>query len=369
MQTNAPGFRVFLPDSNNRARVTVLAKGSEMMRGSELESSVKSHTRKDEHKNAERNRPDAATASSVKKSVKKNGERRVERHRIDYFPYLLFAPVLVILLVFFAFPMIRLLMLSVQSGKILRINEVNKFVGFKHFIYIFTHSRYLNQFYHTLVYVIGCVVGSYVLGLATALLLNESFRGRTAARVLVVMPWAISLTVTCLSWIWIMDFQWGILNVMLQEIGIIKEPIGWLHKRQWAMFSVILVTTWRTYPFTGLMLLAGLQNIPNYLYDAAEIDGAGAFRKFWYVTIPQLRSVSNVVLLILSIWSLRRISYVMMLTGGGPNRATEVLALGIYDTAFKGFEFGRASALSVVMVFITILYVLFYLKVTGKTEI
>ena len=298
-----------------------------------------------------------------------NTIQQVAGHKTDYFPYLLFAPVLIVLLAFFAFPMIRLLLLSVQSGRILRINEVDNFVGFKHYVHIFTHSQYLNQFYHTLVYIIGCVVGSYTLGLATAILLNESYRGRSVTRVLVVLPWAVALTVTCLSWIWILDFQFGILNVVLQETGLIKERIGWLHDRTWAMFSVVLVTTWRTYPFTGLMLLAGLQNIPNYLYDAAEIDGAGTLRKFWYVTLPQLRSVSNVVLLILSIWSLRRISYVMMLTGGGPSRATETLALGIYDTAFKSFEFGRASALGVVMVFITIIYVIFYLKVTRKTEI
>jgi multiple sugar transport system permease protein len=278
-------------------------------------------------------------------------------------------PTIVMVLLFLAYPLFRLFVLSFESGELISLSEGSAFVGLEHYIYILTHERFLGQLVATLLYTVGTVLGSYLVGFAGALLLNQAFWGRNVARVVVLTPWAVSVTVTCLIWIWILDTQFGALNAVLTETGLVTSRIGWLHTRGWAMFSVVLVTTWRTAPFSALMLLAGLQSIPTYLYDAARIDGSGPIRSFFSITIPQLRSVSSTVVLILSIWAFRRIGYVLMLTGGGPSRTTETLVLGIHGEAFGSFEFGRASALSILMVIVTLVYVSIYVRVMKTTEV
>ena len=183
--------------------------------------------------------------------------------RFDVFPYLLLVPTVVVVAVFLAYPLVRLLTLSFEEGKLTRLAEEATFVGLRHYIYILTDIRFLYQLVNTIIYTVGTVFGSYLVGMAGALLLDARFIGRNIVRVIVLTPWAVSVTVTCLIWMWILDTQFGILNAALMELGITETRIGWLHTKGWAMFSVILVTTWRTAPFACLMILAGLQSIPR----------------------------------------------------------------------------------------------------------
>jgi multiple sugar transport system permease protein len=284
--------------------------------------------------------------------------------RTDHFPHMLNLPALLILLSLLLVPLITLLLTSFQSGI---LSGKNEFVGLRNYIYILTHRRYLQMVFTTLVYCSGTVTLSYLLGVGGALILDQYFPGRSLARVLFLIPWAVSISVTSLIWSWILDWQFGIVNVAMQRMGL--APVGWLFMRGWSMVSVIFVTSWRDSPFICLTVLAALQNIPPQLYDAGKIDGAGGWSLFWNITVPQLRSITGVVVLMLCIWAFRRISYVLMLTGGGPSNTTQTLVLGIHDDAFSAFEFGRSSALSVLMTIFASIYVVFYMRHTKTTEV
>lgn len=219
----------------------------------------------------------------------------------------------------------------------------------------------------TVVYTIGVVAGAYLVGLGNALLLNTAFRGRTLARTLIIVPWAIPHVVTVLIWNWMLDANYGVINYFLQTFRIIESPLQWRAMPDLALISVVGVTVWSVYPVSLVMLLAGLQSIPRDLYEAAAVDGSNAWQRFWHITWPGLAPVNIVLILLLSLMAFTRVvTIIYLMTAGGPAGATETLPIQTYLTAFKFFRMGYASAIGTVVLAIAVIFSIVYLVVTSR---
>ncbi len=210
---------------------------------------------------------------------------------------------------------------------------------------------------------VGCAVSlQFALGLGAALLLNRSFAWRGVARALIVVPWALPSVIIGLIWTWMLDFNLGVLNEILVRLGVLAQPIAWLARPDTAMIAVILAVVWQGFPFFAVTLLAGLQSIPNDLYEAASIDGAGSFDQFRYVTLPGLAGVIATTLLLRMIWVANSLDLIFVMTGGGPGTATQTLPLHAFLTAWSGGNYGQGSALAVLLTLILLGVVVLHVR-------
>jgi multiple sugar transport system permease protein len=220
---------------------------------------------------------------------------------------------------------------------------------FHHYTRLFSDPEFWNSLKNTLTFVPLSVLGDFVLGLAVALLLNQTIRGKGFFRVLTILPWMIPSVVTAATWRWMYNPVSGIINAVLMQLGFIHEPILWLSTPSTAMFSIIVANIWRGFPYVMLVLLAGLQTIPHDIYEAGAIDGVNVWQRFYYLTLPNLKKSIAVVLALVTVWEFRQIDLVMTMTGGGPGTLTDVLVTTIYKQYFQFFQFEYASAIAIVM--------------------
>jgi multiple sugar transport system permease protein len=292
------------------------------------------------------------------------------RRRADLYPYWLLAPSVLALGLIILYPIAQAIILSVQEGNLLKggAAEARPFVGLRNYVTALSLPEFWRSLWVSLVYAIVAVAGSYVIGLFLALLMTASFRGRAIARVLAIAPWAMPPVVTSIVWLWMYDPQFGVINYLLQQARLIGGNLAWLSDPILALPAVIAVTIWKHVPLAMMVLLAGLQSIPHELYEAARIDGAGPLAEFRYVTIPGLRPVSAVIVLMLSLWTFKEFTYVYVLTGGGPGRATETLVLQVYDQAFKYLDFGLAAATGVLVMLMCLAFAAVYLPIVYGGE-
>jgi len=250
-----------------------------------------------------------------------------------------------------------------------RPRTAHDFVGFAHYQDMFYSPDFWHSVFNTVEYTIFGVAGAFLLALMLALLLNRNFRGRTIARAMIISPWPVPYVVVSLIWVWMLSDQFGIINHLLLRTGLIKGKFHWLQEPNLAMLSVIVTTIWKEFPFATIMMLAGLQSISQDQYDQAAVDGANSFQIFRYITLPNLRPVATIVLLLLIIWIFKRFTIIFVMTGGGPGGATETLIIRTYLAAFNYLKFGRASALGTLMLCITLVFAAVYLWVQEKRRI
>ncbi|HAZ27740.1 TPA: sugar ABC transporter permease [Candidatus Acetothermia bacterium] len=217
------------------------------------------------------------------------------------------------------------------------------------------------------VYFVGATVALHlVLGLAVALALNSAIRGRRFFRVMAILPWTVPDVVAGLVWGWMYNPLSGILNDVLLRVGLIASPVEWLATRALVMPSVILADVWRGYPFAMLVLLAGLQAIPQEQYEAAKVDGASPIREFFHVTLPNLKRMIAIATILGIVWQARRFGLIWVMTEGGPARATEILSVLAYRQYFGFFNFEYASAISVVLALALLLIGLPYVRAVAR---
>lgn len=202
------------------------------------------------------------------------------------------------------------------------------------------------------------------IGLALALVVNELRVARTALRIVFLTPWMVAPAVGATIWLWLLEPQFGVVNYLLRAAGTIAAPVAWLGEPGTALASVIAVDVWRGVPFVMLLMLAGLQTIPVDQYEAAAIDGAGAWTRFRFVTWPNLRYLVVVATTLDVINTIRHYDIIGVMTGGGPAGATEVLPVLIYNTAFRGNRLGEAAAIGVALLCIVLVLVVVYVKTT-----
>jgi multiple sugar transport system permease protein len=241
----------------------------------------------------------------------------------------------------------------------------------------YTWSNYANllkdpffarTFWNTAVFVFLSVASHMILGLAVAMVLNRALPAKLLFRLIVLLPWVVPDVVAGIIWKWMYDPIYGALNDVLLRIGLIDTPIEWLSNPHLALFSVILVNLWRGFPFVMLILLAGLQAIPQHLYEAAAIDGASKWQLFLHITIPGLRKMMVVALALDTVWEVRRFGLIQAMTQGGPGILTEVLSTYTYKQYFRFFRFEYASAISVVMTMVLLLVSLPYIWMISQEE-
>jgi multiple sugar transport system permease protein len=211
--------------------------------------------------------------------------------------------------------------------------------------------------------VLGSIVFQMILGIATAILLNQNFRGRGVLRAVTLIPWVVPSIVAATTWAWMFHTEFGIINYMLTGPGIIEKPIGWLTNKDTVLPVLIAINVWKLFPFVAIMILAGLQSIPNDLYEAARVDGANFWDEVWHVMLPSVRPVIVAVTLLLVIWGLNAITIIYAITKGGPANKTLITPIQIFRTAFESVQFNQAAALSVMFFGVVIIIVFIYIRV------
>ncbi|MFF6984276.1 carbohydrate ABC transporter permease [Streptomyces sp. NPDC008343] len=221
---------------------------------------------------------------------------------------------------------------------------------------------------HTLVFTAGTTVAAFAIGFALALALNAGLRGSGFLRGLFLFPWVIPGVVTSFLWMWIFNANYGLLNGLLIKLNLMDESITWLGEPGTAMFAVIVTKTWASFPWMMVMMLAALQTVPNELYEAAAVDGAGMLRRFRSITWPGVRSIAMLALLLEFIWNFQHFDTIYVLTGGGPANATQTFAVAVYQNAFQGFDLGRASALGGLWMLLLLLLVGGYLFLSQRED-
>lgn len=265
--------------------------------------------------------------------------------------YLFVSPALLLVGLVALAPITAALWLSLRQQ--LPIFGIDEFVGAGNYLQLWSDERFWAACRTTLYFTSLSVSAELLLGLAFALLLNRlsdgAGRGLRWAQVMIILPWAIPTVVSAQIWAWLYQPDYGLLNYLLQEVGITAGRIEWLADPDWAIHAAIVMDVWKTTPFAALLLLAGLKTVPEELYAAAQVDGAGAWEQFRWITLPLLMPVIVIVLVFRTMDAVRVFDAVFVLTGGGPGNSTETLSIYAYKTLFQTLQFGYGSALATAM--------------------
>lgn len=222
--------------------------------------------------------------------------------------------------------------------------------------------RFWDSLVNTGIFAVGSVGLALLWGLATALLLDLRFPGRAAVRLAVILPWAVPATIGSLVWMFLFDGHLGLINHMLLSLGLIAEPISFLVHGEFAMVAVIVAHAWHSYPFFAVMLLATLQSVPPELREAARVDGANRLQRFRHITLPALRNTMVVSGFLSLLSAIRDVETILVMTGGGPGRATETLALRIWNESFRFYDVGLGAAQGVVAFALSLALMAFALR-------
>jgi multiple sugar transport system permease protein len=274
--------------------------------------------------------------------------------RQHWLGYLLLAPAVLLIALLIVYPLFISADLSLQNVGIARLDQAHKPYTVANYERLFGSADFWSASWVTLQLVVVVTLSCFVVGLGTALLANARFRGRAVVRLLVALPWAVPEIVATVIFGWMFDSSFGLMNWLLLKAGLISETINWFSSPDAAFWVVCTTMTWKGYPFVSIMVLAGLQSIPDDFYNAAKVDGANAWQRLIYITLPSLMPVIAVTLVLVMLWVFRDFSIIYTLTGGGPLKATQTLAIMTYEQAFGFFHMGYASAIGIVTLVICV---------------
>ncbi len=208
----------------------------------------------------------------------------------------------------------------------------------------------------------------YLIGLGIALLLNKSFRGRGIYRSLMLIPWVVPGIAAAMTWKWMYASQYGIVNHILQALGLIDQNIDWLGSTSTALGSIMVTTVWKDIPFVTIVLLAALQSVDTTLYEAVKIDGGNAWQAFWHITMTGIKNVSITTILLEIIWTFNKFDLVYTMTKGGPSNSTQTIPVYTYITAFNFFKFNKAAAVGVIGLLLVGVFAVLYIIYNNKEE-
>lgn len=256
---------------------------------------------------------------------------------------MLIIPVVIVIFGIIGIPLVQAVYLSF-TDKV--VGKSPKFIGIGNYISIWKDPDYWRVLLNTVIYTVGNVWFKLVFGMILALVLNQNFPGRTLARTVLLLPWALPGMVAAMNWRWMYDSTYGILNSMLLSSGLRELPIQWLSSPDIALISVMIVNIWRGVPFFLFSLLGGLQTIDGQMYEAAMIDGAGPVRQFFSITVPSINTIIKIAVILSTIWTFNDFENIYLVTGGGPLRASSVISTFTYDVSFIQNELGRSLAVA-----------------------
>jgi multiple sugar transport system permease protein len=287
------------------------------------------------------------------------------RERLLQLAFLL--PAVVYLLLFFGYPVVQNVLMGFQEYTTATFYTGEApWVGFANYAAVLTSAVFDQALLNTVLFTVGSIAGQFVIGLAIAVFFQRRFPLSGVLRSLLLLPWLIPLIVSGAVWRWILDQDNGALNRFLGGLGLVGENPGWLTSTSLALIAVIGVNIWIGIPFNTTILYGGLQDIPEELYEAAALDGATGWRAFRHVTWPLLRPVVNVVLVLGVVYTIKVLDIILGLTGGGPANATQTIATQSYHLSFQEFEFGQGAALGNVLIVISLVFALLYLRANRR---
>ena len=275
--------------------------------------------------------------------------------------YLLIAPAAIFLLSVVGWPIYETFRLSLYRSP--ADSTVETYVGLQHYIDIVNDEFFAQLLWQTGRWVLLGVAGKTVLGLLIAVHLKNDIRGRKFFRTAFLIPWGIPYAISAVVFRWIEHPQYGYLNAILMKLGVIDQGIGILGNPDVAWLGVVVADIWIGTPFMAIIFLAGLQSIPEELYEAAAIDGAEKWHQFWYITIPQLKSVLLIATLLSTIWTFVSFDVIWTMTGGGPINTTATLVIWIYQVGLENGNLGEGAAYSVIGFLFLMVFAVIYLRI------
>lgn len=290
------------------------------------------------------------------------------RQREQLTGWLLSLPALIILILVFAYPIGRAFWLSLFTENLgTQLEPI--FTGLENYARMFGDGRFWNSLGNTAIFTFFSLLLELLFGIIIALVLDQQFRARGIVRTIGILPWALPTAVMGLAWEWIFNDQYGVVNDILRGLGVIESGITWLGDPGRAMFALILADVWKTTPFIAVILLAGLQAIPQDLYEARSIDGANPIQNFFQITLPLITPQMIIALLFRFAQAFGIFELVTVMTGGGPAGSTETVSLYIYDTVMRYLDFGYGAALIVITFLILIIAVAIAGFILSKTDV
>jgi len=273
---------------------------------------------------------------------------------------ILIAPTILVFCTIIVYPLIAAIYLSLFS--IYTPTMEGQWVGFDNYAQLLASGEFWRSLLNNIIWTAGTLSLQLVFGILVALMLHQNMLFRSLARSLVLFPYFLSTVVAVLIWRWMFNDLYGVLNHLLMWAGILDMPVDWLGSMPNAMVSLIFIGAWKYFPFVVIVVLARLQSIPESLYEAATMDGAGRFARFIDITLPQLKDVLIVIILLRTIWDFKEFDLIYLLTGGGPIISTQTLPLMVYREAFALNQMGNASAVAVLMMLIMLVFMTLFLR-------
>ena len=276
------------------------------------------------------------------------------------------APAALVIVLVVVVPLARAAWMSLFDITLIRPDD-QPFVGLGNYIDQLTSPAFWAAVWRSLFFTVASTSLELLLGLALALLMDQPLRGRWLLRTLIILPWALPTIVNALMWRWIDNAEYGALNALLTQLGLLGDYKIWLSNSDLAMWMVIVADVWKMTPLVAILLLAALQSVDRELVEVAKVDGATAFQAFRLIVLPLLTPVILIVLVLRTMEAFKVFDIIWIMTGGGPANATQTIAIYAYQTAFQGYDFGAGAALGYLIAVIIMALAAIYLRLLGRT--
>lgn len=311
--------------------------------------------------------PLATTTTAADRPAPSPPRRRGGRRREQIAKVLFVVPAALTIVALFGYPVVKNFAMSFQEYT-LRTFFTGKapFVGVENYVSVVTDQVFSQALANTALFTIGSILGQFVIGMLLALFFHKKFPLNGILRALFLLPWLIPIIAGTAAWRALLEQDSGIINLTLERLHILDAPIPWLTSPDVALVAVIMVNIWLGIPFNLTLLYSGLQDIPEELYEAGALDGATGWKAFWHITWPNLRAVVSVVLMLGVIYTLKVLDIILGLTQGGPANATQTIATQSYQRSFVEFKFGEGAALSNILIVISLVFAIVYLRATRR---
>lgn len=285
--------------------------------------------------------------------------------RIRLVAYYFVLPAFAFFLLLNAYPLITVVWDSFQFKNMLNATQTG-FAHLANYREVLSNEYFLTALRNTIIWTLLSVTGEYILGLSSAIALNQPIRGRTLFRGIIIIPWVVPIVIAGMTWTWMLAPDYGVINYWLIQLGVIDQPYYWLGEMNTALFTIVFVNIWRSFPFFTISLLAGLQTVSKEVMEAAAIDGAGIRVRFFYIVLPQLKTISLTLIFVHLIWTAINFDFIWIMTQGGPLYSSETLPIQIYRYAMEDYNFGNASALSSMMLGVMMTAFIMYYVVNSR---
>lgn len=307
----------------------------------------------------------ATFAGSVTAPKRINVFQRIWNHRTDYF-YVL--PALIVMLIVIAYPIYYTIELSFFKTPANLQMKDKIFVGLDNYVTVLTSDSFRDVTINTAIWTVASTFFAFLLGLGAALSLHREFAGRGVLRAVLLIPYVVSAVAASYVWKWLYHSDFGVIGALAVQFGLSDKPINFLDNLHTVLPSLIVVNIWKEFSFAMIMLMAGLQTVPEQLLRAAQVDGANAWQRFWHVTFPHLRGVSMVTVLLLMVANFNSFIIPWVMTGGGPAGASDIWITQIYQIAFGRQRWGLASAYAVILFIVMMTLGYFYVKALTRGD-